>query len=161
MIVSTTRFGEIEVPEEQILRIPDGLLGFESIRDYCLIPHCADSPFRWLQAVHEPALAFVVIHPFDYFAEYEFEIPDADLERLALECAEDVLVLAVVTINAEGVSANLVGPVVVNKKNRIARQVVLTDPRYKTRHALCQTAKKDPVGMLPPVETQAVCAATA
>jgi flagellar assembly factor FliW len=142
MIVSTTRFGDVDIPEEQMVNVPDGLLGFEGVQEYCLIPYAQDSPFTWLQAVTEPALAFIVINPFTFFSDYDFDISDGDVERLEFSSIQDVAVLSIVTIRQNDVTANLVGPIIVNRRNRLAKQIVLSDSRYTTRHSIAGVASK-------------------
>jgi len=136
MQLNTTRFGTIEISDDRLLAVPDGLLGFEQHTQFGVLDHAPGSPFRWLQSVHEPALAFVVIDPFAFFLDYDVLISDADAAQLGLESPEDVEVMALVTFAPGDITANLVGPVVVNRKTRMARQLVLSDPRYGTRHTL-------------------------
>jgi flagellar assembly factor FliW len=136
MIISTTRFGEITVEDDRLIRMPDGLLGFEDVTAFCLIDHAPSSPFRWLQALERPELAFVVVNPFDFYADYEFDIPDNDVIQLGIINPQDVDVWTVVTISGEQVTTNLVGPIVVNRQNRQGKQLVLTNSGYGTRHAL-------------------------
>ena len=138
MRVETTRFGTLEVDESSLVRMPRGPLGFEDQKEFCLIQHRPDMPFRWLQSTTDPALAFVVVDPADYFVGYEIEISDLDAELLQLTCAEDSLVLVIVTVGKEGetVTANLAAPVVVNSKTLVGMQIVLQDGRYLTQHLL-------------------------
>lgn len=141
MFVETTRFGTVEVQDDLLLTFPEGILGFESVQEYCLLEHIPGSPFLWLQAVTNPTLAFVVINPFAFELDYDLTISDADEVFLKLESPEDVRVLSIVTINGGEVSANLIGPIVVNDRLQRARQVVLSDSRYTTRHLLvCKPA---------------------
>ncbi len=46
MIVQTSRFGKIEVSEEQIITMQTGLLGFSSARLYALLDDDISSPFE-------------------------------------------------------------------------------------------------------------------
>ena len=85
MMIETTRFGQVEVDEQSLLTFPQGVLGFESIQEFCLLEHKPGSPFLWLQAVENPALAFVVINPFDFIADYDLTISGADISHLQLE----------------------------------------------------------------------------
>jgi len=48
MLVETTRFGQIEVSEENIIRLEPGLLGFDNINRYCLLEWKPGSPIKWL-----------------------------------------------------------------------------------------------------------------
>ena len=136
MIITTTRFGEVEVHERELLFLPEGLLGFETMQRYCLLEHAPGSPFRWMQAVDDPALAFVVINPFEFFTDYDFDISDVDADLLNLDSVEDVQVFSLVTIHGTLVTTNLVGPLVVNRRHQIGKQIVLANPRYSTRHEL-------------------------
>ena len=49
---------------------------------------------------------------------------------------DDALVLALVTVPPDGgpVTANLMGPIVIGRKARRGAQVVLTDPKWLTKH---------------------------
>lgn len=136
MHITTTRFGTIEIEEARLVEIPAGLLGFEAYPQFGVLDHTPGSPFRWLQSTTEPSLAFVVIDPFEFFLDYDFAISDVDEEQLDLRSPEDVEVLALVTISPQDITANLVGPLVINRRNRQARQLVLSEPRYGTRHSL-------------------------
>ena len=134
--VTTTRFGRLEIDVSQVLHFPEGMLGFEDSRDYGRFAHAPGSPFYWLQSMTEPQLAFVAINPFEAFPTYDVEISDFDVAQLGLESPDDVEILAIVTFAKQACTVNLVGPVVMNRRTHVAKQVVLTDPRYGTRHPL-------------------------
>ena len=70
--------------------------------------------------------------------DYEIDIDDSLLAPLAVESPSDVLVFALITIPADGgpITANLQGPLIINKKNNKAIQVILTDARWQTKHDL-------------------------
>ncbi len=138
MNVFTTRFGVIVVDDSAIIETPEGLYGFEEVRKFCLVGNRPSSPFKWLQSLDDSSLAFVVADPFLFFPDYEVFLSDEDTESLALRSPEQAVVLAIVTVPSKPwrVTANLVAPLVLNVETRQARQVVLTDPRYTTRHRL-------------------------
>ena len=96
MNVNSTRFGTLEVKEEDTLYFPEGIPGVETVQEYCLVPHAPDSPFTWLQAVSLPALAFVLIDPFQFYPHYDLTISDADADALDLRGIEDVRVFVIV-----------------------------------------------------------------
>ncbi len=128
MEIHGTRFGVLEFNEKEIIEIPDGLLGFPLSKNFLLFPYGQDSSFFWLQSVDEAEIAFIVVNPFDFFADLEFAIDDADAESLKLERGEDVEVFSLVTIpegRPEEMRTNLAGPVVVNTVNRQGKQVLL------------------------------------
>jgi flagellar assembly factor FliW len=135
--VKTTRFGEIDVPEDEILHVPHGLIGFPHSRRYVLIPHSDDSPFQWLQSLDQPEVAFVVIDPTLLVPDYPLEAalgaladPGALLAELALA------VIATVPPAPAPITVNMLAPLAFNAANRRGAQVLLHDDRFRTRHIL-------------------------
>lgn len=139
MNIQTSRFGDIEVPETNLIEFTRELPGFENESSFALLPCGDDSPFVFMQSVTTPELAFLLTDPFLFFAGYEFEIDDATLEELAIDSSEDVHICAILTMYGGDVSsmtANLLAPVVINTANRKAKQVVVEKSSYTTKHEL-------------------------
>lgn len=138
MRIQTTRFGEVEINDAAILTFPQGLYGFEQRRQFCLIDHRPDSPLKWLQSVEDPALAFVVMNPFEYFPDYEVLIPDDEADELELTDPNQTIVLTIVAIPGDPyqMTANLIAPLVINGDTKRARQIILSGKRYSTKHRL-------------------------
>jgi len=132
----TTRTGKvIEVEERQRVTFPQGLLGFETLKDYVLYD-AERPPFCWLQSLDNERIAFVLINPFLFRPDYELHIGNGDLAQVGIERPQDALVFAVVTIPRGGGSptANLQGPLLINRETRQGFQAVLADGRWETRH---------------------------
>lgn len=128
MKINTTRFGEIEVPEEQVFDFVDPILGYDNDRKYVLVEHDETSNFKWLQSVQTPELAFAVTSPGFFGIDYSFELPEVTQEKLEIEDADDILALNVVVIpheNPRNSTINLLAPLIINIKNQKAAQVVL------------------------------------
>lgn len=137
MQVKTLRFGEIAVEPSSLLEVPRGLLGFPEERRYCLLEAGNGAPVQWLQSVERPELAFLVISPHEFFPGYEVYLDDEAVAELGLARPEEAAILALLSIQEDkSVTANLVGPIVVNTRTRQGLQVVLDADRYSTRHAL-------------------------
>ncbi|MDR3285016.1 MAG: flagellar assembly protein FliW [Treponema sp.] len=135
MTVETKTRGTVEISEKQQLLFPQGLLGFEDCTGYALI-ESEYEPFYWLQSLQDRNLAFLVVDPFLIRKDYEADIDDRALERIDSPSAEDLLVLAILTVpQGNGpVTVNLQGPLVINKRTNRCFQAVLGDPRWTTRH---------------------------
>jgi flagellar assembly factor FliW len=120
------------------VRLPMGLLGFERMKDYLLIANPGEEPFGWLQVKGDTSLAFVVINPFLIVPEYRPDIPQADVEFLGINDAEDALLLNIVTVHKQGqATMNLKGPIVVNRQTGIGKQVVIANATdYSVQHPL-------------------------
>ena len=135
MRVQTKAYGPLDVDERQRLDFPKGLLGFERYVAFVLID-APQKPFLILQSLEAPELAFVLIDPFLFRPDYTIDVGDRELASIGLARPEDALVFAIVTVPAEAgtVTANLMGPVIVNRANRKGMQAVLTDPRWQVKH---------------------------
>ena len=135
--------------EEQLpeLHFAGGLPGFPDVRRFVLVRLGDElSPFSVLRSLDgntgdSAGPEFVVTHPALFFPDYEPEIDDDVAGRLELKSAEDALLLVIVTV-ADPVSAstaNLLGPIVVNRHTRAAAQAVLGDSGYATREVLVRS----------------------
>ena len=141
----TTRFGEIEIDDKACIHLEDGLVGFPEARRFCLVGRREESPFHWLQSLDEPTLALAVISPMDFCEDYSFDLQESDAERLELQSAADAVVLTTVTVDHDNrcVTTNLLGPIIVNTRTLSARQVVLSNENFSTKHLLFELRTAD------------------
>lgn len=139
MRLSTPRFGELEVKEEDIIVFPSGILGFDDVHRYVLLEHSDGSVFHILQGVDDPAVAFVLIDPRTFRPDYQVAVAPEAVADLELADGEETAVLAIVTVPAgdpSGMTANLQAPIVINVNKRLGCQVVLPDGPYGLRHPI-------------------------
>ena len=136
MQVSSSRFGVLDATEDQLITIDGGLLGFPDAVRFVRLPVDDAEGWQWLQSVNDGDLAFLVISAFRFFPDYDIELPDGEVKALELDDPSDADVLALVTIRHtdEGgiasVTANLLGPLVINHRTGVGRQVVLSDSQH-------------------------------
>ncbi len=131
-----TTLTEEAVPE---LEFATGLPGFPEAHRFMLVRlGDADSPFSILRSLDHAELEFVVAPPGMFFPDYEPEIDDSVAGRLRLDSADDALLLVIITVAEQPANstANLLGPIVVNRHTRSAAQAVLDAGRYATKEAL-------------------------
>ena len=135
MIVATKAYGSIDVNEDQKMTFPNGLFGFESFKDYVLLDS-EKEPFYWLQSLDSEQLAFVVINPFLFRPDYEMNLDNEDIAVIGITDPGKALIFSIVTFPSDGeaLTANLQGPLVINRDNRLGIQAVLTDSRWRTKH---------------------------
>ncbi|MDI6703158.1 MAG: flagellar assembly protein FliW [bacterium] len=138
MRIKTKPFGEVEVDSDSIIHIDEGLIGFEKTKRYVLLDmKDEDIPFKWLQAVDNPNLAFVVIPPNYFRSDYRLEVEKDELASIGLEDTNKAISLAIVVIpegRPEQMTANLLSPIVVNPDNKRGKQMISKNPRYGVRH---------------------------
>lgn len=135
MKIATKAFGVIEADDHQRISFPHGILGFESFRDYVLLD-AERQPFYWLQSMDVEQIAFVLINPFLFRPDYEMNIDNEELLTVGITDPGKALIFSIVTVPGDGspLTANLQGPLVINRDSRLGVQAVLTDPRWKTKH---------------------------
>lgn len=143
MEVKTKANGIVNVDEKQLITFPEGLLGFEKYTKFALIDSEYE-PFIWLQSTEESNLAFLMIDPFLICSDYEADIDDSALRNIGVDSAEDIIIMTLVTIPKDGsaITANFLGPVVINKKNRKCLQVILNDSRWTTKFDIVKALKQ-------------------
>jgi len=139
--IKTTRFGTITIEEEKIITMPFGMLGFPDVKRYVILQHKENSPFFWYQSVDDPALAFVIMSPFLFKPDY-----DVDVENVLKEMSwneeekQDNLELYVVVNIPKGapdkMTANFIGPILINNKIHQAVQMVISDSPYTHKFPL-------------------------
>ena len=146
MIIETSRFGQLEVDEHRLITFPEGILGFPAEHDYALIQTGEGSGFYWMQSVDRRDLAFVVCDPRLFVADYQVPVKLDELQKIGLDNTNDAQVFIIVNKVNQLLTGNLQGPLVVNVCNRQARQLVLSDKRYSTRHPLMRLTNLATVG---------------
>lgn len=127
------------VTEARELVFDDGLPGFAGARTFTLVRWGGDdSPFSVLQSTEDESLRFVVVPPHTFFPDYAPVLSDDDVDRLGLHEADDAIVLVVVTLgrHAAEATANLLGPIVVNRHTLAAAQLVLSGQELPARRPL-------------------------
>lgn len=134
--VTNSQFGEVTVPDDKIVAFPDGIIGFEELKQFVIIDLPDYEPFQWLLSIDDPEVVFPVISPLIVQADYQPSIERSSVQRIGQFEDTDLLMYAIVTVrdNGKQVTANLKGPLVINQKNRTGQQVVLESDELSTEH---------------------------
>ncbi len=122
--IATSRFGELELAEEELWQFPAGLVGLEGFRRWVLLGDQALTELAWLQALEQPELALAVVSPGNYVAQYRPRVAASDLGPLRLSGLEEALVLVIVGRQGPRVTLNLKAPLILNPSLKVGRQVV-------------------------------------
>ena len=135
MKVNTKAFGLVEVDDQQRVTFPQGLFGFESLKDYVLL-NAEQEPFFWLQSIDDKNIAFVLINPFLFRPDYEMNIDNQELLAAGISDPAKAVIFSIVTVPTDEtvMTANLQGPIVINRDTHVGIQAILTDTRWKTKH---------------------------
>ena len=134
---------DVETIGENAFALPQGIIGFGDYRRAELLYSSTHLPFLWMKLQgSRDTVNFVVIEPGGIVPGYELEIFDHDAAQLDLTDASEAMILNIVTLRHQSpldATVNLIGPILVNRRTRIGRQLVIANhSRYSARHLLVQ-----------------------
>lgn len=117
MQIETTRFGTLDLDETTFIHFPWGIPGFEELKRYVLLDH-REGPFKWLQAVDDPSIAFVVCPPEAVGVRYS--VPQEKGAPIVVQTADDLVLLIMVSFDQadKNLRLHLRGPLLFNASNR-------------------------------------------
>lgn len=138
--LDTTKFGNIQYSESDVLTFVRAILGFEDLRKYIIVSRPESEPFKWLQSLEDPNVAFVIVEPRLILDNYVVELSQHDIKQLhGTQQLNDYKIFVIMTVpkgHPEKISVNLQGPLIINLKNLKAIQMVLNNPEYDIRFSL-------------------------
>lgn len=138
MKLDTYLFGAIEVQPESIITFPNGLVGFEDLKQYHLIHEAVENTPTasfTLQSMQDPNVAFQIIDPTALGFEYELELTDDETAMLQIGsngAESDVAVMLVLFKQGDGdkqINASIRSPLIINTKARLGLQKLIQRAR--------------------------------
>lgn len=145
--IDSKDFGKIIVNNNQKVVFPKGLYGFESFKEFYIINY--DEMFKCLQSKEDKNTAFIIINPLYFKNDYILDIDEEDYTEIGLkpdeeECKKYLDLYVIVTIphtNPDDMTANLLGPIIINSKNHKGKQALSRNPLYTVRHNILEELK--------------------
>jgi flagellar assembly factor FliW len=138
--VETKYFGSMSYEESVVVEFPQGLPGFETEHRFLILTQAASKPLVFIQSIATPGLCFVAAPVLAVRPDYVLSVAAEDLALVELptdtqpKIGCEVLVLAILSLAEDATpTLNLLGPIVVNLRNRRAVQAVQTEGRYSHR----------------------------
>jgi flagellar assembly factor FliW len=121
------------------VHFPAGLVGFRDLKRFRMFEPAGAYPFKFLQAVQDEDYSFVCIDVGAIRPDFDLPLSKDDAEFLSAEKHDDVMVLAIVVIPEDAprlMTANLAGPLVINKALLKGRQLVLDSEKYPLKYRI-------------------------
>lgn len=135
MKLRTTRFGTLDIPDESLITLPHGMVGFPKDTVYAWIPHRNSEDIAWLQSAQNPSVAFPLLNATRVGDGYP-ELPVSAIAEQAGISFDSIEALALMVVMSvpphDPPTVNLMAPVVINSLTRLGAQVVLTGSRFQT-----------------------------
>ena len=124
--------------EDQVICFPAGIPGFESARRFIVLSVPQYEPFHWMECVDGEPVRFAIVNPLTFRPDYQPKIRKSDLDSLRIRDAKELLFYAIVTLRqplAES-TANLMGPLFINIRERVGKQILIENDAYSLREPL-------------------------
>jgi len=138
--INTRQFGLVSIDETKIITFPKGIPGFPDRKKFIILVHDEIHPFYSFQSVDDSDLAFIIMDPFLFKADY---VVDAGPSMKEMNWSADEIdeMFIYVIINATDpdprkLTANLMGPLLINIKRNEGVQMVVSDKDYSYKHMI-------------------------
>lgn len=134
----TVRFGELDYRQEDVIHLPEGLVGMPQLRNWLILEMGEDVPMKWFQSLDRGDFGFPVSQAYLFHDDYEFPLGLPTRERMGNKAPEDLATLIITTIHAGGdkVTGNLMAPLVIDTESRRGVQLTLDDVSYSIRQEI-------------------------
>lgn len=149
MKANTRLFGEIDIEEEKIITLENGMIGFPELQKFTLIYDSESdgkaSSIMWLQSMDDGDIAFPVIEPYIIKPDYAPELNDELLSVFGEIKKDNIYVLSTITVpkDIKNMAMNLKAPIVVNMDTNRGGQIIVENDypvKYKFYNRLKEMA---------------------
>ncbi len=123
----TVRFGELEYRSEDVVVLPDGLVGMPHLRNWLIMDMGQDQAMKWFQSLDRGDFGFPVTQPYFFLDDYQVDLGPEDRSRIGNTDPEDLVVMIITTVHPGGdkVTGNMLAPLVLDASTRRGRQLTL------------------------------------
>lgn len=138
VIINTTRFGDLEVSEDEIIKFSSGIPGFLDEKEFIIKRLDNGNPLAFLQSLQTPDLAFIIADPFSFYYDYEFDLDETTKSELEITNIDDLAIWAIVTVpkDFKNSTLNLSAPLVINVNKGKAKQIIIDKAQYPIKAPL-------------------------
>ena len=146
MKAKTRIFGDVEIADDKIITLEQGMIGFPDLNHFALIydeeKGNDTSTIMWLQSMDEPDIAFPVMMPHLVKEDYDPKVSEEVIAPLGELTPDNTYLLVTVTVpkNIEDFSVNLKAPIVINMDNCKGVQLIVEDD-YPVKYKLYEILK--------------------
>lgn len=132
MKANTRLFGEIDIQDDKIIKLKEGIIGFPDLQNFTLIydeEKEGEGGIKWLQSMDDPQFAMPVINPLDVRPDYKPSVNEEELKVLGEMPVESIFILVTITVpkEIEKMSVNLKAPFIINMENLQGAQIIVEE----------------------------------
>lgn len=133
MRANTRLFGEIDIEDDKLITLENGMIGLPEYRKFALIfdeeKGIKESSVMWFQSMDDPDTAFPVMQPNLVKPDYNPTVNEEVLSSLGTLHEANTYILVTLTASKElkKTSVNLKAPIVINTDSRKGCQIIVED----------------------------------
>lgn len=140
MKAETRLFGTIDIAEDKLITLENGMVGLPDYRKFALIfdeETKEKNAIMWLQSMDDPQTAFPVIQPNLVKPDYNPTVNEEMLAPLGRLTDENTYVLVTVTArpDVKETSVNLKAPIIINTETKKGCQMII-DGDYPVKYKI-------------------------
>lgn len=144
MKANTRLFGKIDITDDKVITLEDGMIGLPEYRNFALIfdEEKDKISVMWFQSMDDPYTAFPVMQPNLVRPDYNPAVSDELLRPLGVMTEENTYVLVTLTAapDPKETSVNLKAPIVINTDTRRGAQIIVEDD-YPVKYKIYDAVK--------------------
>lgn len=135
MLIKTKYLGEVDVDQNKTIHFTAGLPGFPEENKFVILDIPGNDLLQILQSMQTPSLAFFVTNPHHFYQDYEIMLDDHIIEHLHIENESEIVILSIMTVQDPFhlSTINLQAPLIINSKNKRAKQFILPHDKYEMK----------------------------
>jgi len=141
--ISGTRWGTIEIEENAVITLEQGLIGFPNEKRFVLIQG-KSAPIAFLQSIATPHIALPCVDAGALGDQYPRENPAALVREANIGGSKPVMLVTLAIHPDNSLCANLLAPIVIDAESRIGAQIVLDPRNYTTMEPVTFSASAPP-----------------
>jgi len=127
---------EVQTVQQKKIHFPKGLIGLENYHDFTLAELPDQTLFWLLQSLEDEHFGLVITNPFWFMPDYDFELTESEAKQMGEKKDLDIFVTVNVAAIPENITANLMGPIILNQNIGIGFQTLVSDRKYTTQYKL-------------------------
>jgi len=138
--IETKQFGTIEIDGDKVYTMTAGMPGFSDMKRFVVIEQEEIWPFHCYQCIDDSSLSFYIMNPYLFKKDYRVNLKQVAKEAGWSESGPENVKIYVIVNTASGIpekiTANMIGPLVINTHRLEAVQHVLHNASYSHKHPI-------------------------
>lgn len=136
MNISTKFFGNIDIKDEEVIKFPNGVPGFDKLTKFVILSIEDNKNIKCLQSIEDVDICLLIVSPWEHFKDYSIDLSEDEINELSLESQEEAMVYNVITVREDKITINLAAPLIINVIKGVAKQIILSNTNYKVRQEI-------------------------